>query len=263
MVPPTGAFLRFAGQLADAARPITGKYFRRKLVVAHKADASPVTVADRETERCLRHLIHERYPDHAIIGEEEGSSGQSSWQWIIDPIDGTKSFLSGFPVYCTLVALFHDERPIVSLLDMPRLDERFTAAHDRPSRMNGATLRTRRTREPDEALCYSTDPTMFTKVQKKRLAPLCARLALHRYGGDGYLYAMLAAGWIDLVVEAAMKPYDYLPLILIVERAGGVISDWEGEPLTLKSSGEILAAATPELHEAALDLLGAQNARFS
>lgn len=262
MVPPTEVFLRFAEQLADNARTITGKYFRRELVVTRKADASPVTVADRETERCLRRLIHEHYPNHAIVGEEEGSSGTSSWQWIIDPIDGTKSFLSGFPVYCTLIALFHDQQPFLSLLDMPILDERFTATCDRSSEMNGTILRTRRTSRLEQALCYSTDPEMFTEIQKQRLAPLRDSLSLQRYGGDGYLYAMLAAGWIDLVVEADMKPYDYLPLILIVEQAGGVISDWEGRPLTWQSTGEILAAANPALHQAALEIIAPGNARF-
>lgn len=263
MVPPTEIFLRFAEQLADAARAITGKYFRRELVVTRKADASPVTVADRETERCLRRLIEEHYPDHAIVGEEEGSSGTSSWRWIIDPIDGTKSFLSGFPVYCTLIALFHDQRPFLSLLDMPVLDERFTATHDRFSQMNGTILHTRQTSSLNQALCYSTDPEMFTAVQQQRLAPLRDSLCMQRYGGDGYLYAMLAAGWIDLVVEADMKPYDYLPLILIVEQAGGVISDWAGKPLTSQSTGEILAAATPALHQAALELIGSGTARLS
>ncbi len=252
MLPPGGEFLRFAHELADAARTITGQYFRRPLAFTHKADDSPVTVADRETENHLRRLIRSRYPGHAIIGEEAGSSGKSSWQWILDPIDGTKSFLSGFPVYCTLIALLHDERPLLSVVDMPRLDERFTATRDDSSRMNGAPVKTRATSELENALCYSTDPAMFTAPQKKRLAPLRERLALQRYGGDGYLYAMLAAGWIDLVIEADMKPYDYLPLILLIERAGGVISDWEGKALTLESKGEILASATSSLHEAAV-----------
>ncbi len=252
MLPPAEPFLRFAEQLADRARETTLHYFRQPLTIDSKADASPVTIADRQTEATLREMISARYPDHAILGEEHGISGDSDWQWILDPIDGTKSFISGFPIYCTLIALLYQGRPILCLIDMPVLKERFIATAEGDSQLNGQPIHTRQTSELTHAICYSTDPIMFSHTQQNRLEPLRQQLAMQRFTGDGYLYGMLAAGWIDLVIEADMKPYDFLPLVLVVERAGGVITDWEGQPLTLASDGNILAAATPALHQAAL-----------
>ncbi|UJF25177.1 histidinol-phosphatase [Suttonella sp. R2A3] len=244
--------LPFANQLCDQAATITRSYFRASIDVINKSDDSPVTIADRETEALLREHINERFPDHAIIGEEYGISGQSAWQWVIDPIDGTRSFISGFPTYATLLALLHDGAPVLSIIDMPILGERFIATREQPTTLNGAVIRCQQTHELAKAKLQSTDPDMFTSVQWQKRQQLAKQVALNRFNGDGYLYAMLAAGWIDLVCEADLKPYDFLPLMLIVEQAGGVISDWQGKPLTLNSSGEVLASATGELHSAAL-----------
>lgn len=250
----SGHYLQFAETLADRAREITLAHFRQPLDIVAKQDASPVTIADQNCEAELRRLIAERFPEHAIIGEEHGASGSSRYQWILDPIDGTRSFISGFPVYCTLIALLIDGRCAVSLIDMPALGERFTAADGIPTAMNGKPIRTAPAALAD-AICYSTDPTMFNAAQERRRARLQSQIRQQRWTGDGYIYAMLAAGWIHLAVEADMKPYDYLPLIRIVENAGGMITDWQGRPLTLESNGEILAAASPELHAEALAVL--------
>lgn len=251
-------YLSFAHFLADEARKITTAYFRQPLDIISKEDTSPVTVADRETEAKLRELIMAHYPDHTIIGEEWGTNARaSSWQWIIDPIDGTKSFISGFPVYCTLIALMYKNITVVSVIDMPQLNERFSAQLHGDAHFNGKKIVCKKNTDITKAICYSTDPSMFTAIQMQRIQQLQQRIGLQRYSGDGYLYAMLAAGWIDLVVEADMKPYDYLPLVRIVEQAGGVITDWAGHPLTMQSNGEILAAANLELHQQALKLLSA------
>lgn len=252
MLPPTEEFLHFANEMADAARRITLAHFRTPLEIAVKKDHSPVTNADKETEHALRAMITARYPEHAIIGEEEGITGDSDWQWIIDPIDGTKSFMSGFPVYCTLIALLYQGQPLLNIIDMPKLDERFTATHEQATLCNGKPIHARKTTALANAICYSSEPGMFTAEETQQLAPLRAQIALQNYGGDGYLYAMLSSGWIDLVVESDMKPHDYLPLILIVEQSGGCISDWQGKPLTLESKGQVLAAATPALQQLAL-----------
>lgn len=255
MLPPDNELLSFAEQLANRARQITRQYFRQNLTIIDKTDASPVTIADQETEAALRAMINERFPEHGIIGEEYGAhTSASPYRWILDPIDGTRSFISGFPIYCTLIALLHHDKPLLSIIDMPILDERFSAANQ-GSFLNGKAIHVSQCRDISQALAYSTDPTMFDAKQYQRQQALAKSVRQQRYTGDGYAYAMLAAGWIDLVVEAGMKIHDFLPLIPIIEQAGGIISDWQGQPLTTRSNGEILAASTPELHRQAMALL--------
>lgn len=249
----------FAHQLCDQAAAITQRYFRQPLTIISKSDTSPVTIADRESEQHIREQIHQRFPDHAIIGEEYGASGASPWQWIIDPIDGTRSFISGFPTYATLLALLHHGAPVLSIINMPALGERFIATRDSNIRLNDTPIHCAQTSILANAKLQSTDPGMFSAQQWQQRQQLARHVALDRFNGDGYLYAMLAAGWIDIVCEADLKPYDYLPLMLIVEQAGGVISDWQGKSLTMQSNGEVLAAATPALHRAALAALNAED----
>lgn len=162
--------------------------------------------------------------------------------------------MAGFPVYATLIALCHGETPLVNIIDMPALNERFAASAGMPATFNGQTIRTRNL-PLKEALIYSSAPDMFTRGQFARRENLARQCAQSRYGGDAYLYGMLAAGWIDIVIEADMKAHDFMPLVLVVEQAGGVISDWRGKPLTTASNGEILACATRELHAQALAAL--------
>lgn len=248
--------LNFSYFLADRARQITKPYFRvSNLKIEDKADLSPVSVADRGCEEQLRKLIKENYPNHEIIGEEFGRSGNSDYQWIIDPIDGTKSFISGFPIWATLIALFYQGEPLLSIIDMPILSERFSALKGEPTKLNGQIIKTREIKELKKAISYSTSPTMFEKEQIIKYGNLQKEIYQQRFTGDAYSYAMLSAGWIDLVVEADMKPYDYLPLILIVENAGGIITDWQGNKLTLESKGEVLAAGNKILHQQALEIL--------
>lgn len=254
MLPVLREYIDFAHYLADEARRISLAYFRTSMNEEWKNDASPVTVADRQIENCLRALIAAHYPDHAILGEEEGASGDSPWRWILDPVDGTRSFMAGFPVYATLIALCYEDTPLVNIIDMPALDERFAAVAGTQTTFNGQTVRTRQ-RPLAKALLYSSAPDMFDRGQFARREALARLCAQSRYGGDAYLYGMLAAGWIDIVIEADMKVHDFMPLVLVVQQAGGVISDWQGKPLTGASNGEILACATQELHAQALAAL--------
>lgn len=255
MLPAPSEYAAFAHHLADEARAITLAHFRRPLHTQWKSDASPVTQADKETEAHLRTLIAARYPEHAILGEEFGANAsRSPWQWIIDPIDGTRSFMSGHPLFATLIALYHQDTPVINLIDMPALNERFVATRDTATTCNDTPAHTRQL-PLNEALLYSSDPGMFTAAQYARRERLASQCALSRYGGDAYLYAMLACGWIDIVIEADMKTHDFMPLVLIVEQAGGIISDWQGKPLGLHSNGEILACASRELHREALAAL--------
>ncbi len=256
--PSPQALLEFAGTLADLARPVALRYFRQPLKVESKADDSPVTVADREIERLLREHIRARFPDHGILGEEYGAEQMASdFVWAVDPIDGTKSFVTGMPTFGTLIALLQDRRPHLGVIDMPALGERWVGLAGQPSTFNGKACRTRAGVPLDSAVLYSTSPEQFAGADQPPYAALSRAVGLHRFGGDCYAYGLLASGLIDAVVEATLQPYDYLSLVPIIEGAGGVVTDWEGRALHIASDGRVLAAATPELHAQMLRKLAA------
>lgn len=243
----------FALQLADRARPLALAHFRTPLGVEWKADLSPVTIADRAIERALRESIAETFPHHGILGEEEGAQGlERDVVWVMDPIDGTKSFITGLPLFGTLIAALVDGVVEVGVVDMPALGERWVAASGRGTRLNGEPCRTSAVRRLEEARLYSTSPDAFGPREAEIFASLSTKVGLRRFGGDCYAYGLLACGHVDLVVEAGLQPYDFLALVPVVEEAGGVITDWAGAPLTLHSSGAVVAAANGALHAAAL-----------
>lgn len=251
-------FLRFAETLAEAARPIIQRHFRRPLDIVDKPDASPVTVADRDAEAAVRALIEKRYPDHGIYGEEHGQVRLDARHvWVIDPIDGTKAFITGMPVFGTLIALCDRGRPILGVIDQPVLDERWLGADGHGATLNGRPIRTSACTRLAEASVYTTTPDMFaTDEARRRYERIETAARLRRFGGDCYATGLLAAGHVDLVVEAQLSPYDYMALVPVVENAGGRATDWAGRALDFSSNGEFLAAATPALHAEAQALLG-------
>lgn len=248
--------IAFANELGDAARPIARAHFRRPLVVEQKADASPVTVADRDIESELRAMITARFPEHGIIGEEHGShQANRRCLWVIDPIDGTKAFVTGLPTFGTLVAFVLDDRALLGLVEMPALGERWVGAQGFPTLMGERVCRTSGRERLVEASLFASSPYMFNAVERPRFEAVSRAASITRFGADCYAYGLLASGFTDLVVEADMKPYDYLALVAVVESAGGTITDWRGDPLGLSSDGRIVAAATAALHQQALELL--------
>lgn len=253
---PEQSLVEAAGKLADLARPVAMRYFRHPLAVEAKADDSPVTVADREIEQVLRARIRAQFPEHGILGEEYGSEQlNSEFVWSVDPIDGTKSFVSGMPTFGTLVALLKDRKPMLGVIDMPALNERWVGLAGEATRYNGELCRARTGVALSDAVLYTTSPFLFSGDDQPRYEALVRAAGLHRFGGDCYAYGMLASGWIDAVVEATLQPYDYLCLPPIIEGAGGVVTDWSGQPLGIESDGRVLAAATPELHAQMLSML--------
>ena len=248
--------LTTALELADSARLIAKQYFRTPLNVETKSDASPVTQADRAIEQALRRMIEERFSDHGIVGEETGKTGaQARFQWVLDPIDGTRPFLSGIPTFTTLIALCDGGVPILGVIDQPILEERWVGMLGNPTSLNGAPCRTSGLARLDRARLSTTSMTYFTEKQQAAFSALSTASASCWNGGDAYAYAMLASGHLDLVVDCGMQSYDFCALRAVVEGAGGVITDWQGAPLTLGSNGTCLAAASPELHAAALAVL--------
>jgi inositol-phosphate phosphatase/L-galactose 1-phosphate phosphatase/histidinol-phosphatase len=250
------AFLTLALRLADAAGAEIRPYFRRPLVVDDKPDLTPVTAADRAAEAAMRELIEAHFPEHGIVGEEYGRvREEAEFVWVLDPIDGTKSFISGVPLFGTLIALTHRQRPILGIIDQPISRERWVGATGRPTTLNGAPTVCRPCSELAAATLFATTPDMFKGDDAITFARVSAAVKLTRFGADCYAYGLLAAGFVDLVLEASLKPYDFCAMVPIVEGAGGVASDWRGRGLDLASDGRILIAGDRRAHQAALALL--------
>jgi myo-inositol-1(or 4)-monophosphatase len=249
----------FALELARTAGGIAQAHFRRSYDVENKSATAfdPVTTADRAIERVLRAAIAERYPEHGIVAEEEGDrAARSAFKWYIDPIDGTRAFMTGSPLWGTLIGLTRDDVPLFGLLAQPVLEEIFFGAPSgswliKPDRRE--RLKSRGTVALSDAVLASTHPSMFSGDAARAYDSLTKRCRLQRFGGDCYNYAMLAAGYIDLVVEGQLKPFDIVPLIPLLQGAGCVVTDWDGRPPL--AGGYVVAAATPQLHAAARAIL--------
>jgi histidinol phosphatase-like enzyme (inositol monophosphatase family) len=257
--------LAVAEALADAARAAILPHFRAEGLGADDKGSTlfdPVTVADRAAERAMREVLAARRPQDAILGEEYGrSDGSSGLTWVLDPIDGTRGFLSGTPTWGVLIAVGDAAGPFLGVIDQPYTGERFvggqgTAAMTGP--LGPRPLRCRAARPLSEAILFSTFPEIGTPAEAAAFAGLARQVRLTRYGMDCYAYALVAAGQIDLVVEAGLHAYDVQAPIAVIEAAGGIVTDWRGRPCP--DGGRVLAAANPQVHAAALELLGAAGA---
>ena len=246
-------------QLADAAERETLTRFRAPLDVRNKLKSGfdPVTEGDREAERAMRAVIDRRFPGHAIIGEEFGTkTGSDPWTWILDPIDGTRAFVSGLPLWGTLVGLYRDGRPHAGMLAQPFTGERYWCDGEAAWFARGdetTPLGTSAVEDLADATVLTTDPDLFEGAERRSWDRLAGEVQLRRYGCDCYAYAMVAAGHADLVVESGLHIYDIAALIPIVERAGGVVTGWDG--MSAAQGGRVVAAANPTLHAAALTVL--------
>ena len=250
----------FARELADAARAETLSRWQGGWIADDKSGGGsydPVTEADRGAEQAMRTLIEAHFPDHGIQGEEfPDRPAQGRYSWSLDPIDGTRSFICGLPTWVTLIALLDDGEPLLGLIDVPRLNERYVgygSLATLSSPMAEASLKTSGCTRLAEARVSTTDPFLFVDAEAEGFDRLRRQSRTTRYGHDGYGYARLAAGSLDLVVESGLKPYDYNALIPVVRAAGGAIGDWRGgQDFT---PGRIIAAATQALYEEAVELL--------
>ena len=249
-------FIVFAHGLADATGAILRRYFRRPLAVSDKPDASPVTVADKEAEEAIRERIAARYPEHGVIGEEfPPHRPEAEYLWVVDPLDGTKSFVTAKPLFATLIGLVHGERAILGLIDHPALHERWIGAAGRPTEWNGASQRVRACPELARAVLATTSPDAFSPEDWSAYLRVHAGARFAVYGGDAYAFGLLASGFLDLIVETDHGVDDFFPLVPVIEQAGGVMTDWSGRPLGMHSDGRIIAAGDPRLHAQALALL--------
>lgn len=246
------SLLPLANTLADEAGSVIRKHYRTTFDVDHKNDESPVTVADRGVEARLREILEEQRPEDGILGEEYGpKESLNGLTWVIDPIDGTKSFVIGRPTFGTLIALCKDGLPILGLIDQPILKERWIGAEGMATTFNGALIKTRNCPSLKQARIASTSPSQLPNVWQ----PLHDNSSFMIWGGDCYSYGLLANGWLDAVVEDLLAPYDFLALPPIVKGAGGWMGDWDGNPLTLGSNGKTLAVGDAGLKDEILGLL--------
>ena len=253
--------IAFAGRLADAAAQVVLRYFRTGVAVDDKEDTSPVTIADREAEAAMRALIAKERPQDGIIGEEYGRERESASRvWVLDPIDGTKSFISGRPMFGTLVGLAIDGVPELGVIDCAAVGERWTGTRlgSTSHRLRDGTsknVRTRACASLDKATLYCSSPLMF-KEHFPAFERVRTQVKLPMYGGDCYAYGLVASGFADLDIEAGLGLYDYAAVAPVIQGAGGLMTDWRGEALTLASDGRVVAAGDARAHAAALAALG-------
>lgn len=247
-----------AERLADAAAEAIRPFFRSGLVADRKSDASPVTEADRAAEAAMRAILDAEAPRDAIIGEEYGEKpGSTGRTWVLDPIDGTTSFLAGRPIFGSLVALIADGWPMVGVIDQPIARERWVGAAGRPTLFNRRPVRSRACPELADAILATTSPHLFSDHDAGHFMALAKACDTRRliWGGDCYNYGLVAAGHVDLVCEAGLKLHDFAALVPVVEGAGGTMSDWNGDPLHMESDGRVLALGDPARLEDALEAL--------
>jgi histidinol phosphatase-like enzyme (inositol monophosphatase family) len=252
-------FSKFAGRLADASRACIHAMNREPFQIIRKGDGSPVTAVDQAVEDSIRDLITAELPDHGIIGEERGeTSPDSEFIWVIDPIDGTLPFLAGLPVYGTLIALLHNEKPVLGVIDMPATQERWIGCAGSPTTRNGEPVHTRACEDLSAALLSTSNPDFYGAVDFQAFERLKAKVRWNVYGGSCMAYAQIANGRIDVGIDVEFDIYDYLALVPVIQGAGGIITDWEANPLTLKSGGRLIAAGDARIHDHALkELQGA------
>lgn len=245
---------------ADCARKITLSHFRQSgLTADNKASEGfdPVTLADRQAELAIREVLQQARPQDAILGEEYGeTAGTSGLTWVLDPIDGTRGYVSGTPTWGTLISVRDADGPLMGLIDQPYIGERFIGGFGMAELQRDGQI-TPLSVQPSDSLetatLLSTFPEIGSKTERQAFDALSERVQLTRYGMDCYGYALLAIGSVDLVVEAGLHAYDIQAPIAVVTAAGGIVTDWQGHPV--HDGGRVLAAASPELHEAALNIL--------
>jgi myo-inositol-1(or 4)-monophosphatase len=256
---PAREWVRVAEAALDEAGAAIRPYFRAGVAAEQKLDESPVTIADRTAEEVIRAKLAEAFPYHGLLGEEfPALNDDARYVWAIDPIDGTRAFITGRPSFCTLLGLLEDGEPILGLIDQPITGERWIGGREVTARFRnplGGKPGTREVKNLGEAELSSTAPEMFVGDGLARFTKLKAQCRRVYWGGDAYAYGLLAIGQIDIVAECGLKTWDWAALAPVIEAAGGVVTDWSGRALRLGGDGSVLAAANPVLHAAALAAL--------
>jgi histidinol phosphatase-like enzyme (inositol monophosphatase family) len=249
-------FAAFFDEAADVAGVVALKYFRKVIPVDDKDDKSPVTQADREIEQTLRALINKRYPTHGIFGEEFGQENiDAEFVWVIDPIDGTKSFATGRPLFGTIIGLLHNGKPVMGVIDQAYTRERWFGITDTLATHNRMPICVAPPRQLPQSRLYTGSIDMFKGANFENFVRLCQSAKWTQYSCDCYAYGLLAMGWADVITEQCLKLYDVAGAVPIITGAGGFISDWNAQPIDINFDGFLVAASNRELALQALEIL--------
>ncbi len=254
----TPAFIDAAEAAADVAAAVIRPFYRRGVAADLKDDRSPVTIADRSAEQAMRAVLAQRFPDHGILGEEYGlDRPDARYRWVLDPVDGTRAFITGRPVFGTLIALLDGATPILGIIDQPISGERWVGAAGRPTtfRSGAGQVGVRRCATLDQAELSCTSPEIFDPNETVRWRRLQAATRRTSWGGDCYAYGLVALGCIDVIAEAGLKVWDWAALLPIIEGAGGRVTGWDGAPLHPDGDGRVLVVGDPALLDPAIALL--------
>ena len=249
-------FVDFANILADASAEIINNYFRKKINIDNKKDDTPVTIADQNTELKIRELISKKYPSHGILGEEYGKTQiKSEFVWVIDPIDGTRSFIAGHKDFGTLIALLHNNKPVLGIINCPAHQERWVGIKDEKTRLNNKIIKTSSTKKIEDAYLFTSGIYFNEPILKKGYQLIRDKSKYFRLGGDCYMYGMLASGLIDIVIEDTLKAHDYMALVNVIEGAGGKITDKFGNDINIESDGSLVASCNKEIHKDLINII--------
>jgi len=249
-------FLNFANLLADQSAEIIMRYFRQRYSIENKKDDSPVTIADKKSEETIRDLINKKYPTHGIIGEEyETVNEKSEFTWVIDPIDGTRSFIAGHKDFGTLIALLKNNKPILGIINCPAHKERWIGVQNQQTTLNNSFVSTSNIQDIEKSYVFTSGLYFEDEKFRKDFKSIIDKTKYYRFGGDCYMYGMLASGLIDIVIEDTLKIHDYMALIPVIEGAGGVVSDKFGKSISLNSDGSLVACCSQKIHEQIIKIL--------
>ena len=255
LLPDLKSRLIAATAITEVAAKVALAHFRNSPAIETKADQSPVTIADTQTEQTIRDGLRQAFPDDGIFGEEYGRSGNGINMWIIDPIDGTRSFITGLPLFGMLLGFVNADGPQLGVIRMPALNEVYSGAVGLGASCNGDPIMVSPCTKLAKARLFLNEADKLAVHEPQVFSRLVQSAELRRTGADCYPHALVARGLVDAVVDYDLKPYDYLPVSAVVDAAGGIMTDWQGKPLTLQSDGRTLTAATPHLHAQLIELV--------
>ena len=248
--------IKLANKCADASGKIIKKYFRKKIKINLKKDNTPFTKADIEAEKIIRELILKQEPNCGFVGEETGSINMNrEYCWVVDPLDGTKSFITGKPTFGTLIGLLKNNKPVLGILNQPILNERWVGIAGVETKYNNKKVRVRKCKMIEGAKMYATSPMMFQGRNKKIYKNVRAKIGECLFGADCYSHGLMSLGFVDVILEANLKPWDYIASASIISGAGGKITDWNDNDLNLQSDGRILATGDSNIHKQIIKII--------
>ena len=249
-------FISFANILADESAKVIMEYFRQTLTIENKDDDTPVTIADKKSELKIRELINKSYPSHGILAEEfDNTNLDSEYIWVIDPIDGTRSFIAGHKDFGTLIALLYKKKPVLGIINCPAHKERWIGIENQITTLNGKKIKTSQKKSIEDCYTITTGLYLEDEIFRNAFENIIKKSKDYILRGDCYMYGMLSSGLVDIVFEDTLKAHDYMALVPVIQGAGGVISDKFNNPITLDSDGSVLATANSLIHKQAINLI--------